>query len=178
MNENDEKKMKIAEKLKNARAKTGMTQAQVAKILGMTAQAISNFELGKNNVSSDIIVKMSKVYGIDYKDILDDPEHPEYASVFEKSEQDISRSDRMHIQRYLKLDAHGKEIVNATIDIEYKRIVETPKRFVVKQTAEEDEMERYMKIPFAARGGGLQKSNEKRARHMKKLEEHFKNKGD
>lgn len=77
------------------------------------------------------------------------------------------------LEQYRTLDGHGKEVVRSVLDIEYKRVAEKAKRFVVKKSDID-----YLQVPFAARGGGLQKSNEKRAKHLKKLEEYFKKEGD
>ena len=47
-------KEEIASKLKQARIKANMTQREVADILGMTYQAINNYEKSKTKVESDI----------------------------------------------------------------------------------------------------------------------------
>ena len=57
-------KEEIASKLRQARIKSNMTQREVADILGMTYQAISNYERGKTKVESDILVKLCKIYNI------------------------------------------------------------------------------------------------------------------
>lgn len=168
MHEKDAKTLRIAEKLKNARISVGMTQAQAAQALGMTAQAISHFERGRNRVASHILADMCNLYGLDIRETLDYSDDDEGKKTFESP---ASKEDTIHIQRYLKLDAHGKEVVNSAIDLEYKRVTEKSKRFIVKRTD-------YLQVPFAARGGGLQKSNEKRAKHLQKLEEYYKKEGD
>lgn len=63
-------KKEIASKLKQARINANMTQREVADILGMTYQAISNYERGKTKVESDILVKLCETYKISISDIL------------------------------------------------------------------------------------------------------------
>ena len=65
-------KEEIASKLRQARIKSNMTQREVADILGMTYQAISNYERGKTKVESDILVKLCKIYNISVPDVLSD----------------------------------------------------------------------------------------------------------
>lgn len=50
--------------LRNARINKGLTQAEVAKSLGITAQAISNFERGRNNLSRHYLDQLCKLYDI------------------------------------------------------------------------------------------------------------------
>lgn len=65
-------KEEIASKLKQARIKANMTQREVAEILGMTYQAISNYERGKTKVESDILIKLCKIYNVSVPEILSD----------------------------------------------------------------------------------------------------------
>ena len=65
-------KEEIASKLKQARIKANMTQREVADILGMTYQAISNYERGKTKVESDILIKLCKIYNVSVPEILSD----------------------------------------------------------------------------------------------------------
>lgn len=62
----------IALKLKQARINANMTQRMVADMLGMTYQAISNYERGKTKVECYILIKLCKIYNISITDILSD----------------------------------------------------------------------------------------------------------
>ena len=56
---------KIGEFLKNERAKSGLTQAEVASKLGYdTAQFLSNIERGKSAIPYEFIRKVIKIYGV------------------------------------------------------------------------------------------------------------------
>lgn len=52
-------------RMKNARIAAKMTQAEAAKSLGITAQAISNFERGTGSLSPHNINALCDLYGID-----------------------------------------------------------------------------------------------------------------
>lgn len=80
-------KEEIAAKLRQARITSNMTQREVADILGMTYQAISNYERGKTKVESDILVKLCKIYNISVPDILsDNPINKEIVTDIKKEE--------------------------------------------------------------------------------------------
>lgn len=48
--------------LKELRTRTGLRQADVAKRLGVTIIAISNWELGKNNILAKYKKKLARLY--------------------------------------------------------------------------------------------------------------------
>lgn len=55
-------KRTIASNIKRARINSGMTQAEAAKKLGITAQAISNFERGINGIENSLLIYMCEIY--------------------------------------------------------------------------------------------------------------------
>lgn len=60
--------MTLGEKLKEERNKKGVTEAEVARALGVTQGAISRFENGTKNPSTGVLVALAKYYGasLDY----------------------------------------------------------------------------------------------------------------
>lgn len=71
-------KRSIANNIKRARIESNMTQAEAAEKLGLTAQAISNFERGINGIENSILVRMCEIYNTSMSAILgEEPEHKE-----------------------------------------------------------------------------------------------------
>lgn len=64
-------KQKLGAILKQARKDQGFTQSQVAEKLGVTFQAISNYERGTNNVDNDTLEKLCTLYKIPYQQTFD-----------------------------------------------------------------------------------------------------------
>lgn len=60
----------IAIRIKRARKDANMTQAEAAAKLGITYQAISNYERGITRIDTDTLVKLCSVYGVAVSDIL------------------------------------------------------------------------------------------------------------
>lgn len=71
-------KRSIASNIRRARLDANMTQAEAAEKLGITAQAISNFERGVNNIESSILHRMCEIYNVSIASITgDDEENPD-----------------------------------------------------------------------------------------------------
>lgn len=63
---------KIAEIIKKARKDAGLTQKQVADKLGITYQAISNYERGKNRIEISVLTELCSIYGLSVTKVLQD----------------------------------------------------------------------------------------------------------
>lgn len=57
--------------LKELRLAAGLQQADVAKKLGVTTTAVSNWELGKNAILRKYHKKLARLYGVTVADIED-----------------------------------------------------------------------------------------------------------
>ena len=62
---------KIGKFIKDLRIKNNLTQAQLAEKYGVTYQAVSKWENGKNLPDMSLIKQMSKDFNIDINDLLD-----------------------------------------------------------------------------------------------------------
>lgn len=62
--------MKIGERIASARMKAGLTQADIAQKLNVTAQTISAWERGVKNPKLDTIIRVCNAIGCDASEIL------------------------------------------------------------------------------------------------------------
>lgn len=60
----------IADNIKSARLSANMTQAEAADKLGITAQAVSNFERGINGIENSMLIRMCEIYAVKIGAIL------------------------------------------------------------------------------------------------------------
>ena len=56
--------------LKAARVNKGYTQADAARLLGISVDTLGNYERGKSYPDVPIIAKIETLYGVQYKDIF------------------------------------------------------------------------------------------------------------
>ena len=54
----------LAEKIKILRGQSGMTQATLAKRLGLTRSSINSWEMGLSVPSTSVLVKLSKIFSV------------------------------------------------------------------------------------------------------------------
>jgi transcriptional regulator with XRE-family HTH domain len=64
MSENDLKEV-IARRLRLAREQAGLSQAQVAKLLGLHRPSVSELEAGRRSVSAQELSKLAEIYEVD-----------------------------------------------------------------------------------------------------------------
>ena len=62
--------MNIAENIRKYREQAGMLQSELGKHLGVSAQAVSKWELGKAEPDCTCILKMCSLFGISADDLL------------------------------------------------------------------------------------------------------------
>lgn len=103
--------MTFGEKLKIARTEAGLKQTELARQLNTTGNTISNWE---NNVSKPDLDTLSYICGILHVN----------ASFFLQPtlpEDEVSITELKIIKKYRDLDAHGREMVDFTLEKEYER---------------------------------------------------------
>ncbi len=64
-------KQKIAEKVREARELSGLSQGQAAKMLGIHRPTISEIEAGRRNVKADEIITFANLYGVEVSWLMD-----------------------------------------------------------------------------------------------------------
>lgn len=88
----------IACRLKKARLDAGLTQKDVSTRLGITYQAISNYERGINRVDTDTLIKLCSLYEINISDLLRTPAwNQEMFDAYHASKTDQERKHLLEI---------------------------------------------------------------------------------
>ncbi|MBD5546496.1 MAG: helix-turn-helix transcriptional regulator [Lachnospiraceae bacterium] len=105
----------LINKLKEARVNKGLKQHDVAEVLGIKPNTISNWEKGRTEPDIDTFVKLCNIYEIDCARLL--------SSVYnyETIPSDVSMAEYEHLKKYRALDLHSKRIVDNIIDDETKQ---------------------------------------------------------
>ena len=83
----------FSSKLKELRAKKGLSQAELAKRLGVTQQAVGRWERDKNLPDNDVLKKISVMFNVSIDYLLDNQTHQKdpLPPLTPKDERQISR---------------------------------------------------------------------------------------
>ena len=100
--------MSFGQRLRSRRKDLGMSQGELAKALGVSLSAVSNYENGLNTMREDVLLRLFKVLDIDpnylYQDSL--PGNSFNCSVDEEA----------LVRKYRSHDSAGQQAVHAVVD--------------------------------------------------------------
>ena len=115
--------MGLANRLKERREQLGLTQGEVASILGITPGAVGNYENGVSTPKADILFKVFDALKCDANYLFQD-------EMKNLSKKDVATPFEMDhlVKKYRDLVPHGKEMVDFTLEKEYERSVAEKKR--------------------------------------------------
>lgn len=72
----NENTIKIGSRVKEHRKKAGLSQIQLAEMLGVTNRAVSNWESGVNGIDIELIPKICEALNVKPNDLMDTPSEP------------------------------------------------------------------------------------------------------
>lgn len=107
--------MSFGTRLKARREQLGITQPQLAEMLGVSKGAIGNYETDANSPKATILFKVFDVLKCDANYLFQDEMGNSYPMK-------VSYDEYEFIKKYRNLDDHGKELVNFTLNKETERI--------------------------------------------------------
>lgn len=94
---------KLGTRLKNAREYLGLTQEDVAKLIGVSRVIITNIEAGTRKVSAEELSKFSKIYGWTMEELLEgEKKANETIPMFARSFSELSKEDQDEIINLIK----------------------------------------------------------------------------
>jgi len=96
---------KIAERLKEARISSGLSQAQAAKQLGLQRPAISEIEAGNRKVSAEEIIQFANLFKVDSNWLLlkDSVQETEQFKLAARELEKLSEDDLKKVMDILKI---------------------------------------------------------------------------
>lgn len=103
-------KRTIASNIKRARLDANMTQAEAADKLGITAQAVSNFERGINGIENSMLLRMCEIYNTSMSYVLGEEEKENTPN-----EQTLTEGERELIELFRLVPADQQPVVLAMI---------------------------------------------------------------
>ena len=115
--------MGLSNRLKERREQLGLTQSEVASLLGITPGAVGNYENGVSTPKADILFKVFDALKCDANYLFQD-------EMNERSQEAAATPLEMEhlVKKYRDLDEHGKKMVDFTLKEEYERSVAEKKK--------------------------------------------------
>ena len=112
--------MSIGTRIKMRREELGMTQPELACLIGVSKGSIGNYESGISRHNEDILIKLFSALNCDANYL--------YFDDINKSEDILDSGEKNIIKKYRVLDEHGKDMVDTVLDKEYSRCAEETTR--------------------------------------------------
>lgn len=103
-------KAEVAEKLKTARLKTGMTQAQVANAVGKSPKLVGHWETGYSQPDADYLAILFRLYNVDANEFF------EFKTDKAPTQQELSKEAYDIAIRFDSMDEPGKALVRRVVD--------------------------------------------------------------
>lgn len=104
--------MGIGKKIKEAREELNLTQADLARLVGVTSSAITNYENEVSHPKEQVLYKLMDALKVDanylFHDVLVDLNVPQSPT--------LSYKDQEHIKKYQSLNETGKDQVDSYTD--------------------------------------------------------------
>ena len=104
--------MGIGRRLRILRESNGLTQEQLAAKLDITPSAVGNYERDLSFPRGETMFRLFEVLGCEPNELFRD--------CYRKQKNEVES----HLDMYRELDRHGRELVDACTEIEYRRCKE------------------------------------------------------
>lgn len=100
--------MSFGQRLRDRRKELGMSQSELAKALGVSLSAVSNYENGLNAMREDVLLRLFKVLEIEPNYL--------YQDSFSGSSFTCSAEEESLVRKYRSLHVAGRQAVHAVAD--------------------------------------------------------------
>lgn len=101
--------------LRRARKHKSLTQKQLAKLLNVSDNAVSNWENGVSRPDIDQLSLLCTILSVSPNDLL----------TTEVMTEVLTPAEKKILEKYNVLDDYGKKAVNSLLDVEYERVTAT-----------------------------------------------------
>ncbi|WP_370225247.1 helix-turn-helix domain-containing protein [Cytobacillus sp.] len=124
--------MGIGERIKNKRKQMRLTQAELAKLVNVSAQVISNWERGYTNPNHDDVARLAEALECSTEELHGrEPVKKKYTELTEKDEKDIAK--RVEKIREDLSEDEGYMLMGEPISEEAKEAILDAMEFAIRQ---------------------------------------------
>lgn len=108
----------IGKRIKEARENLGLTQSELAALVGVTGSAITNYEKETSHPKESVMYKLFNALKVDANYLFQD------VTDISENTNNVTISEFKRIKKYRQLDSHGKLIIDLLLEEEYRRCTE------------------------------------------------------
>jgi transcriptional regulator with XRE-family HTH domain len=124
-------KQQLAARLRSAREKRGLTQASVARALGLHRPTISEIEAGRRSVGSEELTEFSRLYGVSVSDLLLPGQRDDGAAKSSAIEAAIAQMTSIIVERFdperiILFGSHARGSAGPDSDVDLLVLMEDP----------------------------------------------------
>ncbi len=101
--------MGIGKRIRSLRIRAGLTQEELAERIGVTPSAVGNYERDVSHPKEEVLYRLFAALNCEPNDLFADCYDPKRSASY------------LHLEMYRELDLHGRELVDACTEIEYRR---------------------------------------------------------
>ena len=101
--------MGIGKRIKEARENLGLTQSELAALVGVTGSAITNYEKETSHPKESVMYKLFNALKVDANYLFQD------VTDISENTNNVTISEFKRIKKYRQLDSHGKLIIDLTL---------------------------------------------------------------
>lgn len=118
--------MGLSNRLRERREQLGLTQGEVASLLGITPGAVGNYENGVSTPKADILFRVFDALKCDANYLFQDEMKKRQA------EDKATPLEMEHlVKKYRDLDDHGTKMVDFTLQEEWERSISNKKNIAI-----------------------------------------------
>ncbi len=99
----------LGTRLKKAREYLGLTQDDVAKLIGVSRVVITNIENGARKVSAEELSKFSKIYGWTMEELIEGEKEEKNMQMYARTFSELSKEDQQEIINLIKFKKMYKD---------------------------------------------------------------------
>ncbi len=99
----------LGTRLREAREYLGLTQDDVAKLVGVSRVIITNIEAGTRKVSAEELSKLSKIYGWTMEELIEGEKKEKNMPMFARAFSELSEEDQKEIINLIKFKKMYKD---------------------------------------------------------------------
>lgn len=118
--------MALSDRIKEARLKKGLTQEQLANMIGTAKSTVTGYEKGNRIPPAATVGLIADATNVDANFLYQD-------EVRERKENNVSLEELSIVKKYRVLDPHGKKMVDFTLNEEWERSTEIAKENAKKE---------------------------------------------